>query len=65
MVVMQKRRLGTNLDLEKLQELIRRAIGYYEFNAESYRIGTEDHDISQNYNALLDTVNSEKPFKIL
>ena len=54
-----------NLDLEQLQELTRRTIGHYEFNAESYRTGTADHDVSQNYAALLDAIETEKPFKIL
>ena len=53
------------LNLDQLKELTRRTIGHYEFNAESYRIGTADHDVSQNYAALLDTIESEKPFKIL
>ena len=54
-----------NLSLEQIKELTRRTIGHYEFNADSYRVGTEDHDVSQNYAALLDSIESEKPFKIL
>ena len=53
------------LNLDQLQELTRRTIGHYEFNAESYRTGTADHDVSQNYAALLDAIETEKPFKIL
>ena len=53
------------LNLDQLKELTRRTIGHYEFNAESYRIGTADHDVSQNYAALLDAIETEKPFKIL
>ena len=44
------------LNLDQLQELTRRTIGHYEFNAESYRTGTADHDVSQNYAALLDAI---------
>ena len=53
------------LNLDQLKDLTRRTIGHYEFNAESYRQGTADHDVSQNYEALLDSIESKKPFKIL
>ena len=53
------------LNLVQLKDLTRRTIGHYEFNAESYRTGTADHDVSQNYDALLDSIESKKPFKIL
>ena len=53
------------LNLDQLKDLTRRTIGHYEFNAESYRTGTADHDVSQNYEALLDSIESKKPFKIL
>ena len=53
------------LNLDQLQELTRRTIGHYEFNAERYCDGTADHDVSQNYAALLDAIETEKPFKIL
>ena len=53
------------LSLRELQELTRRTMGHYEFNSESYQIGTVDHDVSQNYKALLDSIESEIPFKIL
>ena len=49
----------------ELQELTRRTMGHYEFNSESYQIGTVDHDVSQNYKALLDSIESEIPLKIL
>ena len=53
------------LSPRELQELTRRTIGHYEFNSESYQIGTVDHDVSQNYKALLDSIESEILFKIL
>ena len=53
------------LSPRELQELTRRTIGHYEFNSESYQIGTVDHDVSQNYMALLDSIESEITFKIL
>ena len=51
------------LSPRELQELTRRTIGHYEFNSESYQIGTVDHDVSQNYKALLDSIESEIPLK--
>ena len=51
------------LSPKELQELTRRTIGHYEFNSESYQIGTVDHDVSQNYMALLDSMESEIPLK--
>ena len=51
------------LNLDQLKDLTRRTIGHYEFNAESYRTGTADHDVSQNYEALLDSIESEIPLK--
>ena len=60
---MQKKKII--LSTRELQELTRRKIGHYEFNSESYQIGTVDHDVSQNYKALLDSIESEIPFKIL
>ena len=53
------------LSPRELQELIRRTIGHYESNSESYQIGTIDHNVSQNYMALLDSIVSEIRFKIL
>ena len=53
------------LNLDQLKDLTRRTIGHYELNAKSYRLGTADHDVSQNYEALLDSIESKKPFKIL
>lgn len=40
-------------------------IGHYEANAESYREGTRDHDVSQNIDALLDAIEGEAPYSIL
>ena len=53
------------LNLDQLKDLTRRTIGHYEFNAESYRLGIADHDVSQNYEVLLDSIESKKLFNIL
>ena len=48
-----------------LVEIERLNIAHYDENAESYRIGTKDHDVSQNIDALLDALPKEKTLDIL
>lgn len=42
-----------------------RTLDYYNQNAEGFRAGTRDHDVSQNIEALLDAITGEPPFRIL
>ena len=42
-----------------------RTLAYYEGNAASFWEGTKDHDVSQNYAALLDHIEAPPPFAIL
>ena len=42
-----------------------RTLGYYQANAESFREGTKDHDVSQNVTALLAALEGGGPFTIL
>ena len=42
-----------------------RTIGHYQANAERFRDGTMDHDVSQNYAALLGAIVGPAPFSIL
>lgn len=42
-----------------------RTLDDYRANAEAFREGTRDHDVSQNIAALLRHINSEPPFRIL
>ncbi len=46
-------------------EYSRSTIQYYERNAERFWDGTRNHDVSQNYAALLDALPGRGPFKIL
>ena len=46
-------------------EYSKSTIQYYERNAERFWKGTRDHDVSQNYAALLDALPGPGPFKIL
>ena len=50
------------VDLEEIEKL---NIAHYEENAESFRIGTQDHDVSQNIAALLAALPKEKTLDIL
>ena len=50
---------GTN------RQLTRRTIGFYDRAASWYWSGTRDHDVSQNYAALLDAIVGKEPFAIL
>jgi len=49
----------------KSKELTQSTISHYEQDPEDYRLGTQDHDVSQNYKALLNSILGEGPFKIL
>ena len=40
-------------------------LAHYDRNARSFWEGTKDHDVSQNYAALLDAIEGEPPFVIL
>jgi SAM-dependent methyltransferase len=50
---------------ERLREITSRTIGHYDASAESFRDGTWDHDVSQNYAALLGAIEGAPPFTIL
>ena len=51
-----------HVDLEEIENL---TIGHYENNAESFRIGTKDHDVSQNIEAFLGALPKGKQLDIL
>lgn len=42
-----------------------RTLSHYETNALDFWDGTKDHDVSQNYAALLDNIEGKPPFAIL
>ncbi len=45
--------MSHSLSAEQLGKIQTSTVGHYEDNAASFREGTKDHDVSQNYNALL------------
>lgn len=50
---------------EDLAEIARGTLAHYDANAESFWEGTRDHDVSQNYAALLGAIEGAPPFTIL
>ena len=50
---------------EPLLRLSESTIAYYDRRAEAFRDGTSDHDVSQNYAALLEAIEAAPPFSIL
>jgi len=42
-----------------------RTLAHYEANAESFWEGTRYHDVTQNYAALLGSIEGAPPFRIL
>ncbi len=51
--------------MHEVNELIARTLAHYEQHAEKFRLGTRDHDVSQNIAALLRHMEGEPPFTIL
>ncbi len=50
---------------EPLPQATSSTIAHYDRSAQSFRAATLDHDVSQNYTALLDAVEGEPPYAIL
>lgn len=48
-----------------LSEISARTLGDYDAVAESFWLGTRDHDVTQNYAALLDALASPAPLRLL
>jgi len=48
-----------------LAELSARTLAHYDQNADDFREGTRDHDVSQNVDALLRHIEGQPPFTIL
>ena len=53
------------IDVEQLRRISEVTIAHYDRLAESYWDGTRDHDVSQNYTALLDAIEGNPPYSIL
>ena len=53
------------LTSQQLQQISKRTIGHYDLEADNFRDGTNDHDVSQNYDAFLGAIKGKAPFSIL
>jgi len=53
------------LDAEDLKLISQQTLHHYEDRAEEFRLGTLDHDVSQNIAALLDNIQGQAPYRIL
>ena len=50
---------------EQLQHIVARTLAHYERCAQDFWEGTRDHDVSQNINALVLSIETEPPFELL
>jgi len=53
------------IDAESPLRLSEATIAHYDLQAEAFWDGTRDHDVSQNYAALLEAIEAAPPFSIL
>src|SRR5271156_2949108 len=49
----------------ELEHITARTLDHYNQSAEEFRLGTRDHDVSQNINALLRHIEAQPPLTIL
>jgi SAM-dependent methyltransferase len=52
-------------DAKQLRRISAVTIAHYDRSAEAFLDGTRDHDVSQNYGALLDAIEGDPPYSIL
>src|SRR6266853_873268 len=52
-------------DAEQLRRISEVTIAHYDRLAKAYWDGTRDHDVTQNYAALLDAIEGDSPYSIL
>ena len=50
---------------EKLERIAARTLAHYDQHAQAYQQGTRNHDVSQNISALLQSIETVPPFKLL
>ena len=53
------------LTADELRRIVARTLGYYDQHAQAFRDGTQNHDVSQNIDALLEHINAPPPFALL
>ena len=57
--------MGLGMNPQDLEEIAHLTLEHYNQYAEEFWQGTRDHDVSQNIAALLQSIRTELPFKIL
>jgi len=57
--------VSENIQEDQLHEITGRTLEHYQGTAHGFWIGTRDHDVSQNIDALLSRIEGQAPFKIL
>lgn len=50
---------------EDLQEIVARTVAHYDQDAQDFWQGTRAHDVSQNINAMLQSIKATPPFELL
>ena len=58
-------KLSDALDKAQLRRFSEATIGYYDRAADDFWDGTRNHNVSQNYRALLEAIEGNPPFSIL
>ena len=53
------------VDVEQSRRMSEMTIAHYDRLAEAYWDGTREHDVSENYTALLDAIEGDPPYSIL
>ena len=56
---------AASLGSAELRRISEKTIEHYDRTAEDFRTGTKDHDVSQNYRALLEAIGGDQPYSIL
>ena len=59
------KKASPRIDAESPLRLSEATIAHYDRQAEAFRDGTRDHDVSQNYAALLGAIEADPPYSIL
>jgi SAM-dependent methyltransferase len=53
------------IDVAQLRRISQATIAHYDRSAAAFWNGTRDHNVSQNYRALLDAIDGDSPYSIL
>ena len=57
--------MSERITVERLRHISEQTIAHYDHRPQAFWEGTRDHDVSQNYAALLDNIEGTPPYSIL